>query len=344
MVCCAITEDEIKSIDSMMEVIPEEDFNPVKEYFEIHMSEILNEDLTINLIVDTNILISSAVGEIRKEKKSLFSLLMESPFIHFMAPEWIIKELREKIPEVSKEKKIREEGLYAKMNEFLKNIEIVHEDEISDYVEVVKELGIKDENDAPFIALYFKKEAHGILTRNVKHFEMDGVEIVKLGDVAKKATIFKVGAGLYYLRAETLPKLAYLFLGMLRKMASFVVDILTSAFLSLGKFIIEGGKSVWDVFSSIPAELKMLGILLFILFYDDIRDFLKELYQGAVLLLKRILERIKTLIEDIIDFILEVAPYLGKKILEIYRISQAAIDKAIEEANQLNERKEVLTP
>ncbi len=117
---------------------------------------IFSEPFRLYLIVDANIIIKDLIWltKTRSKENALTQLLeiMQTKIVTAVAPIYLIDEIEEKIPIISKEKKIPKKRLSIAWNEYKKYITFVeHKDSPELYV-----LCKRDPNDAPYVSLNYE--------------------------------------------------------------------------------------------------------------------------------------------------------------------------------------------
>jgi len=124
----------------------------------------------INVILDTNVIISSLVKSEGVTRASLI-LMLTNPSVKFYIPELVFREIEKHSFEIARKSKIETALLSKALNEILKNVTRVPENEFMDKLELSKKL-VKDENDAQFAALALHFSPSIILTFNKKDYRI----------------------------------------------------------------------------------------------------------------------------------------------------------------------------
>lgn len=120
------------------------------------LSGTLSKPLTVNLIIDTNVIIGELLWLTQKRKnKNAVTRLLElnkNKTITAYAPEYLKQEIEDKIPEISQKKNIQAEPLLAAWQSYKQYITFVPHRSSNK----LRKLCSRDPKDAPFIALQLK--------------------------------------------------------------------------------------------------------------------------------------------------------------------------------------------
>ena len=196
----------------------------------------LSKPLTINLIVDTNVIIGELLWltQKRKNEDAVTQLLevLQNKTITAYAPEYLNQEIEEKIPEISQKKNIQQEALFVAWQNYKQYIKFISHKSS----EKLNKICSRDPKDAPFMALQLQY-GHLIYSKDKDISGMGGQVInaeviVDLKDYAKHAEIaysIKVaGIGSFLLTTSVLKMLIQVLAKIPKKFIAimFVVFIL----------------------------------------------------------------------------------------------------------------------
>ncbi|GAB4450325.1 MAG: hypothetical protein OHK0036_08770 [Bacteroidia bacterium] len=269
----------------------------------------------IELVVDTNILLSEVRG-LMLYKKSFLLSIVDNPFIKLYSPQTIKKELYEKIdkqfPKQKKTKNLDLNECKRQADILLSKISLLNKVDEDAYQKAKTQMGRRDEKDVPFLAVHFSIKSHGILTKDKDFTEPKETRIWKLADVGQVLTEIKKGTFSFFVMNTSLPPILYFIYRLIASIWAIIIEIV-AGFVKVFASILQGSI---EGLSKLPHGL--LGVvgfgLLIVLLLDELREkvggFLKKVWGGIKEIIKglkeffnAIWESLKTIWEALKPFV-----------------------------------------
>ena len=329
-----ITESKMRRLETAFESIPQDYFNDLKELFQNEMSQILNGELKIRLVLDTNVVISNALSILKRGSCFLLNL-MKSPFIEFVSPPDLNTELKRNEKKIAKNRKVPIREFRQAWKMIIEHVDIVDDPYLQIYTSIVQTYPIKDYDDAPYIALYFYSQAHGVATKNIRHFEGTGVRILNIGEAKEKVTIFQMATGMYFIQTKAIPTMLYLLYDLIKVAIAFVIELILRVVGVFYMLLSKGIEAVADFISGLPDWMKVaLGVLAIYLIINNseaVMSFLGKMITGIINFLNKLGEMFVSILDAISVFIPDLIDFL----LQVHSLTEAMIERAITEINEL---------
>lgn len=133
-----------------------------------------NQEKTRNLVIDTNVIISSLI-KTEGVTRIVFLLLVSNPSNKVMCPEFAVREIKNHEDEIARRAHMNSKLLRTALDELFKNIEIVREENFKDCIIEARNF-VNDENDTPFAALALKFKPSFLITHNEKDYKIEQLE------------------------------------------------------------------------------------------------------------------------------------------------------------------------
>ncbi|MDP4039133.1 MAG: PIN domain-containing protein [Candidatus Pacearchaeota archaeon] len=124
----------------------------------------------MKIVVDSNRVIAALIKE-STTREILFGKDFE-----FVAPDFIMNEVRKYQEEIITKSGVSEEEFDVLLSLIFENIEIISEEEYKEFLEKLKD-EIKDEKDVPYIAVSVVSKADGIWTHDPHFKEQEKIKI-----------------------------------------------------------------------------------------------------------------------------------------------------------------------
>ena len=316
------------SIGSIVASIPPQLSAYLKSEFEKFLPKLMGKKVKAeaHLVIDASQAIAELIGYVKKGKSTVIELAKE-PFLKLYAPEKIDSEIEEHIDEVAKKK-----GIDAgKLRDVWKNVlrPLGHIGESSEIIAQFRGFATmvaRDPEDAPYVALSFTTEMHGIVTKDKDISDQPEVRTWRVSNVARTITLLKQGSFSFFISARLLvPLLQAVFemvITFLAALFEFAVKI-GRLFVALAERFVEGlgGLPDW-------AQLLLLVAGIALVAYEKTRneiigsirvairmasEFLASLYEAA----RQIIEPLAPLVEVGIVIVQLILGGIGKSIAEL---------------------------
>jgi predicted nucleic acid-binding protein len=129
---------------------------------------------TRNLVIDTNVIISSLI-KTEGVTRIAFLLLVNNSSNKVICPGIVVREIKSHENEIARRAHMDSKLLRTALNELLKNIEIVGEETFKDCIIEARNF-VNDENDTQFAALALKFKPSFLITHNEKDYKIRGLE------------------------------------------------------------------------------------------------------------------------------------------------------------------------
>ncbi|MGC9778039.1 MAG: hypothetical protein HZR80_02220 [Candidatus Heimdallarchaeota archaeon] len=229
-------ENRKKLFDEVLNSVDPKFYKTCKAFFDnFFHSANTSEDLKLKVIVDANIVISESLVYIKKKKSYLLQLL-NSPFINIVAPDYLRRELNEKVDDLSRSKKIKKSDLRRTFDMFLSKIKLVNRIDDIAYFKAKELIGSKDEKDVPYLGMFFSIDAFAILTNDTDFKDLPEVQIWnRPGDAGRFVSVMQKGTISFYVVStspifllNTIGEILLLLLSSLWGYTEFIVKAITS--------------------------------------------------------------------------------------------------------------------
>ncbi len=133
-----------------------------------------NKKKVINIVIDTNVIISSLIKREGITRAALV-LLSKTPHVHLLTPRIFQQEIKRHIREISIKAKLDQKLLSIFLNEITNMIKVVDEERFKEYMKEARNL-VSDEKDTSFVALALKYRPSIIMTYNKTDYKKDELE------------------------------------------------------------------------------------------------------------------------------------------------------------------------
>jgi predicted nucleic acid-binding protein len=144
-----------------------------------------------NIIINSNILFSSLIKE-EGFTRAVLLFLKDNKKLKFMIPQTVVNEFRFHVGEIARKSRLTMNDVIRSFEKLLENVEKVNElklkEEIKDGLKYVK-----DENDAPFVAVALKYRPSYILTYNKKDYKTERLKKIGILVVTPREALDLVG-------------------------------------------------------------------------------------------------------------------------------------------------------
>lgn len=143
------------------------------------------------VIINSNILFSSLIKE-EGFTRAVLLFLKDTANLKFMIPKTVISEFKLHIGEISRKSGLTYNNVLSGLEKLLGNVEQIDElnlkDEIKEGIKYVK-----DENDAPFVAVALKYKPAYLLTYNKKDYKIEKLKELDILVVTPKEALDLMG-------------------------------------------------------------------------------------------------------------------------------------------------------
>ncbi len=295
-----LTNNVKKAIDETANVLSDEFVADIKRYFENNFNSLLNSKLELSIVIDMNAILADAEALVQKGESFLLEL-MKSPFLKFYAPDYLEIEIKKKIPEYSKLRKLDTDTFEKAINTIKSNIIIGSPDPESLIVssQLLESIDVKD---VDYYAMHLTLNTNGILTKDKHLTKIPELRTWKRpGELGSIVRVFKRGTLSFVILGRGIP-------AVLKSLASIFMIILKGIcevvkhFLELASMFITGAiKTI----SELPEWVQIaLGIVTIILLINKesreaIMKFIKDIAKAFMDFLEIIYLAIKPAIEFI---------------------------------------------
>lgn len=283
-----------------------------------NMNKIL--DFKLKLVIDNNILFSVINGLIKGSKKiesSLFYNLANNEIADFYAPPFLKEEIFEKIDQkidLNKKKKAYD---YAQI--LLDKIKIKEAFWVSDWIKASKTIGHKDQDDIPYLALYFDLNGHGIMSNDDVFLKyQNDAKTWSLNDTSKIISQFDKGI------------ISIFCIGNIPNFVTYIGEILNCFVISIFDII----KDLLNIFtgvlkegivflSKLPSELFILfgGIIFTAYLYSkDFKQKVNDIFQYITKYIKEVIQRLKEWLTKLYNFLINLYSLLKNFTIQVSKV------------------------
>ncbi len=268
-----------KSIEGILDDLPNECLSYLKENFEQNISNFVGSSLKLelNLVVDSSSVIPNLLYFAKKGESFLHKLIKE-PFLHLYAPSVLIDEVERRIPELSIKKSQKELIMKTWISDILPKIKILNRMDLNTLFEGFFIIGERDQNDVPFVALNLQLKAHGIITKDPDIIEQPEVRTWRIKGVSSLISVFKKGTFSFFIVSKVLPNI----LKSIFKLGVAILRVMLEVLGEITQFVAGLVGGTIKAISKLPTWIQLmfgLGVLTLV-FVKKTRNLVLDIVKG----------------------------------------------------------------
>ncbi len=268
-----------KSIEGILEDLPNDCLSYLRENFEQNISNFVGSSLKLelNLVVDSSSVIPNLIY-FAKNGESFLHKLIKEPFLHLYAPSALKEEVERRIAELSIKTRLKELIMKTWTTDILPKIKILNLTDLKTLFEGYFVIGKRDPNDVPFVALNLQLKAHGIITKDPDMIEQPEVRTWRIKGVSSLISVFKKGSFSFFIISKVLPNIVKSIL----KLGVAILRVMLEVLGEITQFVVGLVSGTIKAISKLPTWLQLLfglGVLALV-FVKKTRNLALDILKG----------------------------------------------------------------